>query len=276
MSGTTPDLTYQVVLNGIQPGKSTTEVSAKFAALFKATSAQVDAMLAAKSYVLKKGVSPDVAANYKKAIEAAGGMCKLVTEEEPFSLDIELPNTELQVLPVAAIPASAAKSTVSCIGCGRTISIAAATCPECGAPQTRSERNSEIADVSAEWKKRFALIEKAGGVDMPNEKGMPRGERLCMNYNKLAFFFGPFYYVTKGMWKRAVLYSGIWLVLAVLIELIFHAPIEFIDKIKMLHWALHTRSGTYFFQVIVGLWLFYIRANIDYYKKMVLGDNGWW
>lgn len=22
--------------------------------------------------------------------------------------------------------------------------------------------------------------------------------------------------------------------------------------------------------------LFAVRANIDYYKKMVLGDNGWW
>jgi hypothetical protein len=52
MNRPTPDLTYQVVLNGIQPGKSPTEVSAKFAALFKATSAQVDAMLASKGSCL--------------------------------------------------------------------------------------------------------------------------------------------------------------------------------------------------------------------------------
>ncbi len=90
------DLTYQVVLNGIQPGKSSSDVRAKFAALFKATSAQVDSMLASNGYVLKKGVGLDAASNYKAMIEAAGGICDLIEEGESFTFDPSPPNPASQ------------------------------------------------------------------------------------------------------------------------------------------------------------------------------------
>jgi TM2 domain-containing membrane protein YozV len=147
------DVTYQIVLNGIQAGKSASDVRAKFAALFKATPAQVDAMLLANGYILKKGASLDSANRYKSAIEAAGGVCDLINENEPLSFDIDLPTSAPQATltaPVGApgIPPSTDKSTVSCIGCGKTISIAAQTCPECGAPQKVAGKRSKSKVVA--------------------------------------------------------------------------------------------------------------------------------
>ena len=69
---------YQVVLIGIQAGKSKTEVQAKLATLFKVTAKQVDSFVASGSYVVKKGVVLNEANKYKNAIEATGAACDIL------------------------------------------------------------------------------------------------------------------------------------------------------------------------------------------------------
>lgn len=52
------------------------------------------------------------------------------------------------------------------------------------------------------WQERFELIEKAGGPKLPLIRTLSFKERLKM-FNVMGFFFGPFYYFVKGMWKKA-------------------------------------------------------------------------
>lgn len=111
-------------------------------------------------------------------------------------------------------------------------------------------------DVSESWKRKFKLIEKAGGPDLPNFRDLPFGERFGLNFNILAFIFGPFYFLAKGLWRQAILYFIFAVALVFLLEAI----------------GLGKLSGG----VKYGLSAIYaLRANISYYKKVVLGDASW-
>ena len=100
-----------------------------------------------------------------------------------------------------------------------------------------SDEQIAALPISDKWKQRFSAIHHAGGIKMPKFKELPAEERRkAFSFNFLAFFFGPIYYATKGMWKK-----GLALFLGYGISAVFAT-----------------------------------RANIDYYKKMLLNDNGWW
>jgi hypothetical protein len=116
-------------------------------------------------------------------------------------------------------------------------------------------------DVSASWKQKFHLIEKAGGPKQPKLKALSSGERFKIGFNILAFLFGPFYYLAKGMWKRAFSLFGLCAVVVIVLAVI----------LELLGLGRITRALGYGAAAV-----FAVRANIDYYKKCVLGDNGWW
>lgn len=156
---------------------------------------------------------------------------------------------------------------VFCRGCAREIHETASACPGCGAsqgllkPQAATTGNSGSASevISESWQEKFALIDKAGGAKTPNIKSLQFGERMKALFNIWGFLFGPFYYLAKGMWKKALPLLGIAIVLVVLLKIIcqkFGIP----------------ESITNF----VAAGIFANRANIDYYKKVRLGDDGWW
>lgn len=116
-------------------------------------------------------------------------------------------------------------------------------------------------DVSDGWKAKFHLIEQAGGVKLPRLKTLSTGERLKASFNILGFFFGPFYYLSKGMWKKGL--SLFLVCVAVIIALTVALELAGLGRfVKSLGYG----AGA----------VFAIRANIDYYKKKVLGQNGWW
>ncbi|MDP2367418.1 hypothetical protein [Rhodoferax sp.] len=86
------DETFEVVLKGLRSDIPSAEAKIKLAALFKATVDQVTQLLATGGYVVKKGVTQEVGTSYKRAIDAAGGLCELVSEAVPvISLDVDLP-----------------------------------------------------------------------------------------------------------------------------------------------------------------------------------------
>ena len=116
--------------------------------------------------------------------------------------------------------------------------------------------------VSAKWQTRFRAIQRAGGAQMPDLKQLSAAERrAAFSLNILAFLFGPIYYACKGMWKKALtLFLACAVVVIGLGLVLDHFGYEKIAN------ALGYGVGA----------LFGVRANIDYYKKMVLGDNGWW
>lgn len=111
--------------------------------------------------------------------------------------------------------------------------------------------------VSDAWKTRFRLIERAGGAKLPNLKALSFGQRMKVMFNVLAFLFGPLYYLTKGLWKKALVLFAICVVVVVVADLVMG------DRFGN---AIGIATGA----------LFAVRANIDFYKKKVLGDDGWW
>jgi hypothetical protein len=158
---------------------------------------------------------------------------------------------------------------VFCRGCGKQIHETAPACPGCGAPQlvaaaapgtgASTAKESPPEAVSASWCQKFALIDKAGGPETPNAKNLSFWQRASVNYNVWAFLFGPIYYLVKGMPKRAVTLTALSMVSTIVLAVILE----------------------YFNKKFPGLWLvaavlFGIRANGDYYKKVVRKDNGWW
>lgn len=97
---------------------------------------------------------------------------------------------------------------------------------------------------------------------MPNLKRLSKKDRRkAYSFNILAYLFGPLYYITKGMWKKGVALFGLLLIIVLALGFVLdHFGFEKIAN------ALGYGIGA----------VFAVRANIDYYKKMVQNDNGWW
>lgn len=124
------------------------------------------------------------------------------------------------------------------------------------------EVNIDELKVSKVWKDRFKLLRDAGGPSMPNLKSIPLKERRKYSqFNILAFLFGPFYYLAKGMWRKAISLFSVCVLAATILEFV----------LQSLGFAALGKAVGYGIAAI-----FAVRANIDYYKKMVLNDNGWW
>jgi hypothetical protein len=119
----------------------------------------------------------------------------------------------------------------------------------------------ERLPVSPAWKDRFVLIAKAGGPKLPKFKDLAFGERMKINFNVLAFLFGPVYYAVKGMWRKG-------LALFVACVVVFTA-LSFILEFAGLGRTVNALG-------YAAAAVFAVRANIDFYKKMVLKDNRWW
>ncbi len=116
--------------------------------------------------------------------------------------------------------------------------------------------NVEQLDVSDSWKNTFRLIERAGGPDLPQFKELSFGERFSINFKLLAFLFGPFYFLAKGLWKQAVLY------LLIALALVFLFDALGLEKVS--------KSIGYGFAAIYA-----VRANVSYYRKAVLNVTPW-
>ena len=114
-------------------------------------------------------------------------------------------------------------------------------------------------ELTPVWQRKFHLIEKAGGPpNLPKLKDLSFGKRFSVMINWWAVIAGPIYYVIKGMWKKALSYLALVIGVGVVFGLVAGDS------------ALGN-SATY-----IGPLLFGFKANIDYYKKTVLNDNGWW
>ncbi|MBU1329731.1 MAG: DUF2628 domain-containing protein [Gammaproteobacteria bacterium] len=125
-----------------------------------------------------------------------------------------------------------------------------------------SDEQIAALPISDKWKQRFSAIHHAGGVKLPKFKELPKAERRkAFSFNVLAFFFGPIYYAIKGMWKKGL---ALFVVCAAVV-----IPLGF--GLDYLGYGTIANALGYGISAI-----FASRANIDYYKKMLLNDNGWW
>jgi Protein of unknown function (DUF2628) len=146
----------------------------------------------------------------------------------------------------------------------------AAFCPHCGAPQTSASPASSTAQQvtstpiapPAKWRLKFNLLEKAGGHKMQKIKDLSVGERYNLNFNVWGFLFGPIYYLKLGMWKKALTYTGLGAAGIMLMELICSS------------FDINGGSAGGITSVVIPA-IFGTRANVDYYKKIMLGINEW-
>jgi hypothetical protein len=111
-------------------------------------------------------------------------------------------------------------------------------------------------DVSESWKQRFRLIERAGGIAMKHARDLDPGERRGLTINWMAFFFGPFYFLAKGLWRQALGYLLVWIGVVVVCVL--------------MHWEGILRPMGIGFNVAYSM-----RANVGYYARVVLGEPIW-
>jgi len=155
-----------------------------------------------------------------------------------------------------------------CSNCGTEVVATAAFCPACGKGNafvenkpTQGATSSTISaqEISDAWKKKFVLLEKAGGPKLPKYRELAFGDRIKAVFNVWGFLFGPFYYLAKGMWKKAIVLTVLCIAAIVIIEIILR-------DMKV--------SGA--ITNFIAPAIFASRANIDYYKKIILGENGWW
>jgi hypothetical protein len=115
--------------------------------------------------------------------------------------------------------------------------------------------------VSDAWKTRFSLIDSVGGPAMPRLKDLTAKERFSAMFNVLAFLFWPVYYFIKGMWMKGITMVAIAFVALFVISIV-------LDGLGLGHFV----KG---FGCAIGA-VFAVRANIDYYRKMVLNEVDDW
>lgn len=172
---------------------------------------------------------------------------------------------------------------VFCRGCGKEIHSSAPMCPMCGAPQAvdfqaGAQAHAHVAqpapavvalggaridyesrsDISESWKRRFRLIEQAGGAGLPNFKNLSMQDRLAVNFNLLALLFSLIYYLIKGMWKQGIVYFCLAFVALLVLQ------------------AMGASESVLRIAQVLSALLFGSRANVNYYKKVVLGDETSW
>ena len=117
-------------------------------------------------------------------------------------------------------------------------------------------KNISELEIPEKWKRKFTLIEEAGGVNTLNLEALTFGERLSLFWNIWALLFGPLYYVYLGLWKPALSYFAIFLV--------------FIFLLLSFGWIEVANASGY------GLSIAYMmRSNTLYYRKVVLEQNPW-
>lgn len=147
-----------------------------------------------------------------------------------------------------------------CQQCGSQASSTAEFCFNCGADIAAPK--AALKGLSLDWKSTFASLQKGGGVDLPQSIELTLSERSRVLFNVWAFLFGPLYYLAKGMWKKALSLSAIALTLYLALNWVLGLLGLGASKFATL-------------SVLIGPALFATRANVDYFKKMVLGDKGW-
>lgn len=133
-----------------------------------------------------------------------------------------------------------------------------ASVPEVSAaarPSVAMDRIDRL-DVSETWKHRFRIIERAGGADLPRSRELSSSDRRAVRFNMLAFLLGPFYFLAKGLWRQALLYTVIWLAVVMLMQLMGLGAL-----VRVLGYGVPAVCA--------------VRANTSYYCKAVSGDAPW-
>lgn len=135
-------------------------------------------------------------------------------------------------------------------------------------PGAAAHADIDTLDVSDKWKRYFKSIQKYGGLQAPLAKALPPDQRKAalkemappISSFALAFVFGFFYYLVKGMWKKGLVLLAFVLVIVIGVS-----------------FALYLVGGETLANAtrFLGGAIFGIVAPRDFYAFKVEGDDGW-
>ena len=92
------DNTFSIILKGIHHHVLPVDATRQLSALFKVSEEQVKNLLTLPSYAIKRAVPLAMALQYKRAIEAAGGVCEILPESTSvveFDIGASSPETNI-------------------------------------------------------------------------------------------------------------------------------------------------------------------------------------
>lgn len=120
---------------------------------------------------------------------------------------------------------------------------------------------------SEKWQQRFAFFDEHGAPNSPTFKPawlkLPLRQRIKINANIIAFFFGPIYLFVLGLWKKNLTMIGILLAVSFVSE-IFYSATDFAYA-KQLDFAEGFVINAFY------AWT----ANYSYYLKEIKGEQSW-
>ncbi|HGN1704441.1 TPA: DUF2628 domain-containing protein [Providencia rettgeri] len=125
----------------------------------------------------------------------------------------------------------------------------------------------EQKQYSNKWQKRFDFYDKHGAPNTPEFKTALKtasfGQRLLINMNFFAFFFGLIYFLILGLWKKGLVLLGVSLGIAILVTII--------DGLT--GWSFPDGVYNGLSVGISAMWA--MLANYNYYLKETKGLDGW-
>lgn len=127
----------------------------------------------------------------------------------------------------------------------------------------RSARICRPTKLPHVWRDKFAAIDRAGGVELPKLNLLPLTMRVRIRCNVFAMLFGVVYYICKSMLKRGIALTALLMAITLLLPWLA-------DLLNVTANVAHNVTAAV--SAIVYAW----RANLDYYKLAVLGDDSWW
>lgn len=116
--------------------------------------------------------------------------------------------------------------------------------------------------LPARWASRFEFFRDYGYPGSTPDskaafKALPFGQRMRLNFNGPAFFFGPIYFLIKGMWRKALTALAFAIVVSVALTAV-SVPASF-----------NTAIGV----GIGGVWM--LAANYAYYLHVTEASTSW-
>jgi hypothetical protein len=235
---------YNVIFKGeIAEGKDRHKLSQALAKFLKVPEANAHVLFSGKPICIKKALPEDEALAIKAKLNTAG----IITYIKQSTIQ------QATTTPVATTPKKVVKSTIEPVQHAK--------------PTTKSNN-----DLSIGWQEVFAVFDEFqadklgywGALRSPELAAKsPKEIRKAQNtagFNGLAFIFGSFYYIYKGMWKKAI-YLFLFLMLLNVTILTLASFITDKDLSKL--------------PLLINSVIYALTANYDYYRYYKLGETTW-
>lgn len=134
-------------------------------------------------------------------------------------------------------------------------------------PMGNNEKGQSGKDYSAKWQARFDFFELHGAPNAPGYKPalkqLPFKQKIKINFNIIAFFFGPIYLFVLGLWKKNIT--------LILLMIVIYTALEIALLMIGIAYPKHLDAGLGFgFNALYGL-----TTNYAYYLKERKNEQGW-